>query len=150
MGHALMENRNGLCVDIAVSQASGRAEREEALKMLDRLRPRMLPRTLGGDKGFDTFDFVEDLRSRGITPHVAQNVSNRRSNVDGRTTQHDGYRLSQRARKKIEEIWGWMKTIGGLRKTRYRGSERTGFYAYFAAATYNLVRMLKLAPIGAV
>jgi transposase len=150
MGHALMENRNGLCVDMTVSQASGRAEREEALKMLDRLRPRMLPRTLGGDKGFDTFDFVEGLRSRGITPHVAQNVSRRRSNVDGRTTHHDGYRLSQRSRKKIEEIWGWMKTIGGLRKTRYRGSERTGFYAYFAAATYNLVRMLKLAPLGEV
>ncbi len=147
-GHALMENRNGLCVDISVSEASGTAERTEALRLLDRQRQRgVVPRTVGGDKGYDTFDFVEGLRSRGITPHVAQNITEQRgSNIDGRTTRHSGYGISQRCRKKIEEIWGWGKTIGGLRKTRYRGPERSGFYAYFAGATYNLVRMVNLLP----
>jgi transposase len=148
MGHALMENRHGLCVDISVSEATGTAERTEALRMLDRQRERgLLPRTVAGDKGFDTFDFVEGLRSRGITPHVAQNITDQRgSNIDGRTTRHKGYSLSQRCRKKIEEIFGWGKTIGGLRKTRYKGTERTGFYAYFAGATYNLIRMANLVP----
>jgi len=147
MGHALMENRHGLCVDISVSEATGTAERDEALKMLDRQRPKgRLPRTLGGDKGFDAFSFVEGLRSRGVTPHVAQNTTNRRSNIDDRTTRHPGYQMSQKARKKIEEIWGWMKTVGGLRKTRYRGTARTGHYAFFAAAAFNLVRMMNLLP----
>jgi transposase len=149
MGHALMENRHGLCVDISVSEASGTAERAEALRMLDRQRAEygLVPRTVGGDKGFDTFDFVEGLRSRGITPHVAQNITAQRgSNIDGRTTRHEGYGLSQRCRKKIEEIFGWGKTIGGLRKTRYRGTERTGFYAYFAGAAYNLLRIANLSP----
>jgi hypothetical protein len=147
-GHALMENRHGLCVDISVSKASGTAERTEALRLLDRQRQRgIVPRTIGGDKGYDTFEFVEGLRSRGITPHVAQNITEHRgSNIDGRTTRHTGYGISQRCRKKIEEIWGWSKTIGGLRKTRYRGPERSGFYAYFAGGTYNLIRMVNLLP----
>jgi len=148
MGHALMENRHGFCVDISVSEASGTAERTESLRLLDRQRQRgVIPRTVGGDKGYDAFDFIEALRSRGITPHVAQNITEQRgSNIDGRTTRHEGYSLSQRCRKKIEEIFGWGKTIGGLRKTRYRGKERTGFYAYFAGATYNLIRMVNLVP----
>jgi transposase len=149
MGHALMENRNGLCVDISVSEANGFAERAEALSLLDRQRKLrgLVPRTVAGDKGYDTHDFVEELRCRGITPHVAQNITEHRgSNIDGRTTWREGYRLSQRSRKKIEEIFGWGKTIGGLRKTRYRGTARTGFYAYFAGAAYNLIRMTKLLP----
>ena len=106
--------------------------------------------TLGADKGYDTRDFVENLRQEGVTPHVAQNKNERRdSNVDGRTTRHAGYALSQRARKKVEEIFGWMKTVGGMRKTRYRGKERVGFQFHLTAAAYNLVRMAKLLPAAA-
>lgn len=147
-GHVLMENRHGLCVDILVTRATGTAEREAALTMVRRQRANgFRPQTLGADKGFDTADFVTAVRAAGITPHIAPNITTRRdSNLDWRTLRHVGYRLSQRCRKKIEEIFGWGKTIGGLRKTRYRGVERTGFWAYVVGAAYDLLRMAKLMP----
>jgi transposase len=145
-GHVLMENRHGLCVDILVTRATGTAEREAALTMVQRQRRNGIrPRTLGGDKAYDTADFVAALRAEGITPHVAPNITTRRdSNLDWRTLRHEGYKLSQRCRKKIEEIFGWGKTIGGLRKTRYRGVQRTGFWAFLVGAAYDLLRMAKL------
>jgi IS5 family transposase len=107
-------------------------------------------KTLGADKAYDTAAFVAAVRAEGITPHVAEHVAaHRGSNLDGRTTRHPGYALSQRARKRIEEIFGWGKTIGGWRKSRYRGLTRNGFWAYLVAATYNLVRMTKLLPAPA-
>jgi IS5 family transposase len=146
-GHVMMENRNGLCVDVSIAQADGRAERTEALQMLGRLQDRgFRPRTLGADKGYDTTNFVGIVRDAGVSPHVAQNTTKRRSRIDGRTTRHAGYALSQRCRKRVEEIFGWMKTIGGMRKTRYRGVERNRLWAYLVATAYNLVRLSKLAP----
>lgn len=107
-------------------------------------------KTLGADKAYDTADFVAALRGEGITPHVAEHrTAHRRSNLDGRTTRHPGYARSQRARKRVEEIFGWGKTIGGWRKSRYRGLDRNGFWAYLVAATYNLIRMTKLMPAPA-
>ena len=151
-GHALMENRHGLCVDILVTRATGTAEPEAALTMIRRQRGNGIrPRTLGGDKAYDTAAFVADVRAEGITPHVAPNITRRRdTNLDWRTLRHPGYRVSQRCRKKIEELWGWGKTIGGLRKTRYRGVQRTGFWAYLVGAAYDLLRMAKLLPDTAV
>ncbi len=105
------------------------------------------PRTMGGDKGYDTRDCVADLRRRGVTPHVAQNTNGRSSAIDGRTTRHPGYATSQRIRKRVEEIFGWMKTVGGFRRTRYRGLDRTGLAGYLVRlrrTAYNLVRMAKL------
>lgn len=146
-GHVMMENRNGLCVDISVAQATGTAERDEALMLLGRLQDRgFRPRTLGGDKGYDVSAFVHTVRAAGVTPHVAQNTSGRRSNIDGRTTRHAGYAVSQKIRKRVEEIFGWGKTVGGLRRTRYRGVERTDFWACIVGAAYNLLRMSKLMP----
>ena len=146
-GHVLMENRNGLCVDLSISHATGTAEREEALALLGRIRDRgFRPRTLGADKGYDVASFVEEVRAAGVTPHVAQK---QRSNVDGRTTRHGGYEVSQRIRKRVEEIFGWGKTIGGLRRTRYRGVERTKHWAYMVGAAYNLVRLTRLLPAEA-
>jgi transposase len=144
--HVLMENRNGLCANIHLVEATGTAEPEQALAMVKKERDEgRQPKTLGADKGYDTAALVEELRREGVTPHIAQNVSGRRgSNVDGRTTRHEGYGLSQRCRKKVEEIFGWMKTVGGFRKTRYRGKRRTGLWAYLVAAAYNMVRMSKL------
>ncbi|MGH9894773.1 MAG: IS5 family transposase, partial [bacterium] len=125
MGHALMENRNGMLVDFQVSEATGKAERDAVPTLLDRTRERRFrPSTLGADKGYDTRDCVKDMRERKVTPHVAQNLSGRRSAIDGRTTRHGGYRVSQRIRKRVEEIFGWMKTVGGFRRTRYRGLDR--------------------------
>ncbi|MGH7253761.1 MAG: IS5 family transposase, partial [Nitrospiraceae bacterium] len=122
MGHALMENRNGLLVDFQVSEATGKAERDAVPHLIDSARERGFhPTTLGADKNYDTRDCVKDMRKRKVTPHVAQNTSGRRSAIDGRTTRHEGYRVSQRIRKRVEEIFGWMKTIGGFRRTRYRG-----------------------------
>jgi transposase len=146
--HVMMENRNGLVVDIQVAEANGTAERMAAMEMLLRQKEQgMRPQTLGADKGYDAADFVEILKEEGVTPHVAQNISGRRgSNIDGRTTRHPGYAASQRIRKRVEEIFGWMKTVGNFRKTRYRGQARTGLWAYFEAAAYNLVRMAKLMP----
>jgi transposase len=149
--NVLMENRHGLCVDVSVARATGYAEREEALRMVRRQRANgIAAKTLGADKAYDTADFVTALRTEGITPHVAEHITMYRgSNLDCRTTRHPGYALSQRARKRIEEIFGWGKTIGGWRKSRYRGLERNGFWAYLVAATYNLVRMTKLLPAPA-
>lgn len=145
MAHALMENRNGLLADFLVSEATGTAERDAVPVLLDEARKRRFrPKTLGADKGYDTKDCVRDMRKRRVTPHVAQNTSGRSSAVDGRTTRHAGYAQSQRARKRVEEIFGWMKTVGGFRRTRYRGLDRTGLAGYIVGAAYNLVRMGKL------
>jgi transposase len=145
LGHALMENRHGLLVDFQVSQATGTAERDVVPELLDRAkRRRFRPHTIGADKNYDTRDCVKTIRARRVTPHVAQNTSGRRSAIDGRTTRHAGYRLSQRIRKRVEEIFGWMKTVGGFRRTRYRGVDRTGLAGYLVATAYNLVRMARL------
>jgi transposase len=143
LGHVLMENRNGLVVDTRVTEAQGRAEREAALDML-RSIPGQHRRTVGADKGYDTRDFVAQARGLAVTPHVAQNTSRRRSAIDGRTTQHPGYSVSQRVRKRVEEIFGWLKTVGLMRKTRHKGVDRVGWMFTFAAAVYNLVRMRNL------
>jgi transposase len=146
--NVLMENRHGLCVDVSVARATGTAECAEALRMVRRQRGNGFhPKTLGADKAYDTAAFVETVRAEGITPHVAEHITTRRgSNLDGRTTRHPGYALSQRARKRIEEIFGWGKTIGGWRKSRYRGLQRNGLWAYLVAAAYNLIRLVKLMP----
>lgn len=144
-GHVLMENRNGLVVDVDVTQATGRAEREAAVRMLDRLPRKKRRLTLGADKGYDTREFVADLRKRKVTPHVAQNQSGRRSAIDGRTTSWGGYKVSQRVRKRVEEIFGWAKTIGGGDKLRYIGVARNRLWAELTAAGYNLVRMVRIA-----
>ena len=143
IGHALMENRNGLFVDTRLTRVSGHAERLAALDMIEPRADRPNPITLAGDKGFDAADFVMELREINVTPHIAQNTS-RSSAIDGRTTRHPGYAVSQRIRKRIEEGFGWMKTIGGLRKTKYRGIEKVGWAFTFAAAAYNLIRLPKL------
>jgi transposase len=143
-GHTLMENRSGLIIKTAVTQATGTAEREAAKKMIQQL-PRTTRRiTLGADKGYDTREFVEDLRKHNVTPHVAQNNSNRKSAIDAPTTSHPNYSISQRIRKRIEEGFGWMKTVGRLRKTMYRGVEKIEMQLALHAAAYNLVRMRNL------
>ena len=144
MGHVLMENRNGLVVDIDLSPATGRAEREAALRMLDRLERKKRRITLGADRGYDTGEFVAELRQRQVTPHVTQNQNGRRSAIDGRTTSHGGYKVSQRLRKRVEEIFGWVKTIGGGDKLRYIGLARNRLWAEFTAAGYNLVRIVRI------
>jgi transposase len=143
MGHLLMENRNGLVVDTAFTQATGTAEREAAAAMLG-ARGASGRITVGGDKLFDTKDFVAEMRRLGVTPHVAQHTNGRRSAIDRRTTRHAGYAVSQRIRKRIEEGFGWIKTVGGLRKTRHRGTARVGWMFTLTAAAYNLVRVSKL------
>ena len=143
VGHVLMENRSGLVVDAELTRASGHAERLAALAMLDRL-PTVGPATLGADRGLDAKDFVMELRERQVTPHIAQNTSGRRSAIDGRTTRHPGYAQSQRARKRIEEAFGWIKTIAGQARTRLRGLERVRWAFTLAAAAYNLIRLPKL------
>ena len=143
MGHALMENRNGLVVDTRLTLATGRAEREAALEMVSGLTDRKRL-TLGADKGYDAGDFVNNLRQLNVTPHVAQNNKRRRSAIDDRTVRHAGYAVSQRMRKRVEEIFGWIKTVGNLRKTRHRGRRRVDWMFAFTAAAYNLVRMRTL------
>lgn len=144
--HALRENRNGFLVDLTVSLAGNRAERTEAVTMVKKLKQRDIPvKTVGADKGYDTKEFVKDMRIQKITPHVAANIERRGgSAIDGRTTRHEGYKVSQRIRKKIEEIFGWLKTVGGLRKSRFRGRARTELQALLAGAAYNLMRMSRL------
>jgi transposase len=143
--HALMENRNGLLVDLRIEEANGFAERETALRMLDEKLPGTKRITVAGDKGYDTHGFVERCAQLDVTPHVAQNTSRRGgSAIDGRTTRHPGYAISQRIRKRVEEIFGWTKTVGNFRRTRYRGKERTQLAAYLVGAAYNLLRMAKL------
>ena len=153
MAHALMENRHGMLVDFQTTQATGTAERDIVPVLVDQAKERGFhPKTLGGDKGYDTGDCVAVLRRRGVTPHVAQNTNGRSSAIDGRTTRHPGYAISQRIRKRVEEIFGWMKhvlseaegTVGGFRRTRYKGLDRTGLAGYLVATAYNLVRMAKL------
>ena len=150
--HVLTENRNGLVVNTETLQANGTAERDAALLMLEQIlgTDRV---TVGADKGYDTKDFVAECRHLNITPHVAQNGKRSGgSAIDGRTTCHAGYAVSQRKRKRIEECFGWMKTIALVRKVRHRGIEKVGWLFTFAAAAYNLVRMrnLLVRPVGAV
>lgn len=143
-GHALMENRNGLLVELQVTEANGRAERQTALSMLGRRRRRRRI-TVGADRGYDTRDFVADCRRRGVTPHVARHENHRRrSAIDQRTLRHPGYRISQMIRRRIESIFGWLKSVAGLRRTRYRGTRRTQFAVHLAGAAYNLLRVAKL------
>lgn len=146
-GHVLMEHRSGLAVDVAVTQAVGVTEWEAAVEMLERL-PGGGRKTVAGDRGYDNRAFVRACRQRRITPHVAQfpTTRNRKSAIDGRTTRHPGYRQSQRWRKRVEEIFGWLKTVGGGRKLRYIGVKRNQMWAEMAVAAYNLVRMARLVP----
>jgi transposase len=144
MGHALMENRNGLVVDACLTPADGHAERVAALHMIEPRADRPQAITVGADKAYDTEDFVNELRSMKVTPHVAQNTSGRSSAIDGRTTRHAGYVISQRIRKRIEEAFGWIKTIAGQEQTKFRGCDRVGWAFTFAAAAYNLTRLPKL------
>jgi len=147
-GHVLMENRNGLVADVEVLQANGTAERDAALVMIENIQGDQ-PITIGADKAYDTKDFVEETRNMNATPHVAQNNKGRKSAIDGRTTRHPGYALSQKKRKRVEEIFGWMKTVGGMRKLRHRGLQLVGWMFTFAAAAYNLVRIRNLATANA-
>jgi transposase len=150
MGHLLMENRNGLIVRTTLTQASGTAERDAALGMIDKHRPGRRRVTLGGDKGFDVAAFVEALRGRKITPHIAIDAhltktgKRRKTAIDPRTTRHAGYAVSQVIRKRIEEGFGWIKTVAVLRKTRHRGIARVGWMFTLAATAYNLIRLPKL------
>jgi transposase len=143
-GNLLVENRNGLIVSSLVWEATGTAERDAAMAMLQDV-PRSERVTVGGDKGFDTAEFVRECRNMRVTPHVAQNLERRGgSAIDGRTTQHAGYRISQKKRKRIEECFGWLKTIALLRKVRHRGTLKVDWMFTFACAAYNLVRMRNL------
>lgn len=142
--HGLMENRSGLILDTRLTLVSGHAERLAALEMIEAHADRPRAITLGADKAYDTQDFVEELRQLNVRPHVTQNNRNRRSAIDRRTTRHAGYAMSQRIRKRIEEAFGWMKTVAGQRKTRFRGRARVDLAFTFAAAAYNLVRLPKL------
>lgn len=147
LGHLLMENRNGLVVNARVTQATGTAEREAAVDMVCALSGTHRV-TLGADKNYDTRDCVADLRSINVTAHVAQNTSNRSSAIDARTTRHPGYATSQVVRKRIEECFGWGKTIGGLRKSRFVGREKLDFQFVLTFAAYNLIRMRKLGVVA--
>jgi transposase len=148
--NALAENRNCLLIDFQVEPADGRAERRAAVAMADERLAGSRRITLGGDKGYDTREFVASCRELKVTPHVAQNLTRPGgSALDARTTRHQGYAVSQWIRKRIEESFGWMKTIGGLRKTRYRGCHRVQMHAYFVGAAYNLLRIARLVPAPA-
>lgn len=148
-GHLLMEHRNALIVDAELTAASGYAERDCAVEMLGRLPMRTRRRTIAGDKGYDTAGFVADTRALGFTPHLAPNTTNRRSAIDGRTTRHAGHVVSQRIRKRIEEPFGWIKTIAGGRKLRYIGQQRNRAWFKITAAVYNLIRITALDPAPA-
>src|SRR5271169_4658999 len=144
MGHGLMENRSGLIVEACLTQADGHAEREAALAMIEPRADRPRAITLGADKGYDAEDFVNELRTMRVTPHVVQNTSGRSSAIDGRTTRHAGYSISLRIRKRIEEAFGWIKEIARQEKTRFRGLDRVGWAFTFAAGASDLVRLPKL------
>ncbi len=144
IGHGLMENRSGLLVDARLTRVSGHAERLAALDMIQAFADRPVAITLGADKGYDAADFIEELRTMNVRPHVAQNTNGRRSAIDKRTTRHPGYAASQRIRKRIEETFGWTKVIAGMRKTKLRGLPKVDWAFTFAAAAYNLVRLPKL------
>jgi transposase len=143
-GHLLMENRSALIVDAELTTADGYAERATALQMLDRLPKTARRRTIAGDKGYDTRGFIDQARSLGFTPHVAQNTTRQRSAIDARTTRHAGHAISMRIRKRIEEPFGWIKTIGGGRKLRYLGRDRNRAWFKITAAVYNLLRITAL------
>jgi transposase len=147
LGHVAIENRHGLVVRSRVTQATGTAERDTALAMVPKLARRARA-TLGADKGYDVRDFVEGLRRLGLTPHVALNTARGSGAIDRRTTRHAGYAVSQRKRKRIEEVFGWLKTIGLMRKTRHRGVRRVGWMFTFTVAAYNLVRLRNLTLAG--
>jgi transposase len=143
--HALMENRNGLLVDFRVEEADGYAERRTAIEMLydNVVKDRRV--TVAGDAGYDTADFVAECRAINVTPHISQTSDpRRRSAIDDRTTRHAGYLVSQRKRKLVEEVFGWMKTIGGFRRTRFKGQRRTQLAATLVAAAYNMLRVCRL------
>ena len=142
--HVLMDNREGLVVDVRLKPANGTWERKAALEMLGSV-PGSRRITVGADRGYDTRGFVAGCRKSRVTPHVSQK---QRSAIDRRTTRHDGYRISQRARKRIEEVFGWVKTVGGGRKLRYCGVERNRFWMEMTTASYNLVRLAKLTPLA--
>jgi transposase len=144
IGHGLMENRSGLIVDARLTRVSGHAERLAALDMVQHVADRPCAVTLGADRGYDATDFVEELRGMNVRPHVAQNTAGRRSAIDRRTTRHSSYAKSQRIRKRIEEAFGWIKGIGGLRQTKLRGLAKVDWSFTFTAAAYNLVRLPKL------
>lgn len=146
-GHILMENRHGLCADFAIHNPITQGEPAMALRQIDQhpeFHPGARPTTIGADKGYHQRAFVAGCRERGISPHVACKDGVHVPGLDGRTTARQGCRTSQRIRKRVEEIFGWIKTVGGLRRTRYRGIERTQAWAYFVAGTYNLLRMARL------
>jgi transposase len=144
-GHALMENRNALLVDVLVTEASGYAERDAALAMLNRSVPGGSRITLGADRGYDAREFVARLREHDVTPHIAQITSRRQTSLDARTTRHPGYAISLRVRMQIEKIFGWMKSVGGLRRSRVLGTRKTQLTAYLVGAAYNLMRITRLA-----
>jgi transposase len=148
LGHVLMENRHALVVDTRLTLATGSAEREAGLEMAA-ARPGNHRITLGADKAYDVAGFVADLRAYNVTPHVAQNTTNRRSAIDARTTRHPGYAVSGRVRKRVEEIFGWTKATAGFRKTRHRGLARVGWMFTLTATAYNLVRLPKLVEAAA-
>jgi transposase len=143
LGHARMENRYGLLVDTMVTFVDGTAERDAALLMASQISG-VKQVTLGGDKNYDTQELVRDLREMKVTPHVVKNNTNRRSAIDGRTTHHAGYAISQKKRKRIEESFGWMKTIGILKKVKLRGLEKVSWLFTFVAAVYSLYRLQRL------
>jgi len=148
IGHVMIENKSGLVVASTLTQATGTAEREAACAMVDDLDAgdRI---TIGADKAYDSKDFVADMREKGATPHVAQNTKGRRSAIDARTTRHAGYGISQRKRKRIEEVFGWIKSAAGFRQTRHRGTGRVGWMFTLNAAAYNLVRLSNLLEAAA-
>ncbi|MEX2160379.1 MAG: IS5 family transposase [Anaerolineales bacterium] len=146
-GHVLMENRNGLAVDVLLTEADGYAERRAALEMLGR-RGRRSRATVGADKGYDSREFVAGCRQLRVTPHLARNTNKRRSAIDGRTTRHPGYQQSQRKRKRVEEIFGWVKTVGCGRKLRYIGVARNQLWIELTLAAYNLIRIAKLQAVA--
>jgi transposase len=148
LGHVMMENRHALVIDTRLTLATGTAEREAALEMVAD-RPGNHRITLGADKAYDVAEFVTDLREYNVTPHVAQNTTNRRSAIDGRTTRHPGYAVSGRVRKRIEEVFGWAKAAAGFRKTHHRGLARLGWMFTLTATAYNLVRLPKLVRVVA-
>jgi hypothetical protein len=149
-GHVLMENRHGLVVDMDLTEANGRAEREAAMRMLRRLKRNSRRGSVAGDKGFDTAEFVSGVKALGFKPHIAQNITTiRGSNIPYRIAETPGYAVSQRFRKRIEEIFGWFKTVGGMRKLRYTGVRRNRFWLEMTSSAYNLVRMGNLAAAAA-
>jgi hypothetical protein len=142
-GHVMMENRNGLLVQTFLTEANGRAERDAALLMAEAI-PGGRRVTLGGDKNYDTQEFVRELRGMNITPHVAQNDTNRSSAIDQRTTRQAGYEVSQQKRKRVEQSFGWMKMVGALKKVKLRGIDKVGWLFTFTGAAYNLCRLRNL------